>query len=91
MSNVNDDFIYFFIVSSCNLMMEIVIKVLQIRINLALNMILKLLSQQSLSFFANWQQIDKENPIIMSCYLLNMLFVHLMGQFISSIEFSTCS
>lgn len=53
MSDVNDDFIYFFIISSSNLMMKIVIKILQTRINLTFNMIFQLLSQQFLSSFAN--------------------------------------
>lgn len=52
-SYLNDNFIYFFIISACNLMMEIIIQILQIWIDLTFYMILELVSQHSFSFFAH--------------------------------------
>ena len=53
MPNLDDYFIDLFIISSCNLMMKIIIKIFQTRVNLALYMAFKFLSQHSFSFFAN--------------------------------------
>lgn len=71
-----------------DLMMKIVIMILQILVRVSFDMIFYLLGQHFFSSLATREQIDHKNTFILLYDFIHMLFVSLMGNLKSSINFS---